>query len=67
MWYNALTKARELSIKTVEEIKQERRKSSLIMTPEKGNEENTSNKLASLPYFKEETLLDEKLNKIWSE
>lgn len=37
------------------------------MTPEKGNEENTSNKLASLPYFKEETLLDEKLNKIWSE
>lgn len=68
MWYNALTKARELSIKTTEEIKEERRKSSQVMTSDKpaAGVDSNNMKFAGLPYFKEETLLDEKLNKIWS-
>lgn len=58
MWYNALTKARELSTKTPEEIKEER-KSSLVMSSGKsGQSGGKSSKLEALPYFKEETLLD---------
>lgn len=55
-WFNALTSAREATPRTAAD---ERRKSSILTKADEPP--------IPTPYFREETVLDEKLNQIWRE